>query len=87
MAGQGILVWIIVGLIAGWLASIVLGRGYGLIGDILVGIAGAYIGGPIFRMLGVAVPFRGIAAMITVAFVGALVLLLILRAVRRILST
>ena len=87
MAGNALLVLLIVGLVAGWLASVVLGGGYGVVGDILVGVAGAYIGGPVLRALGVHVPWRGITGQIVVAFVGALVLLLVIRAVRRILSS
>jgi uncharacterized membrane protein YeaQ/YmgE (transglycosylase-associated protein family) len=78
-----ILLWIVVGLIAGWLASAVLGGGYGLIGDIVIGIVGAFIGGFVFDALDINAPFGGIAGTIFVAFIGALLLLLILRAVRR----
>ena len=87
MAGNALVVLLIVGLIAGWLASVVLGGGFGVVGDILVGVAGAYIGGPVLRALGIHVPWRGITGQIVVAFVGALVLLLVIRAVRRILSS
>jgi len=86
MSGNGLLVWILIGLVAGWLASMVLGRGYGLIGDLIVGLVGAYIGGYLVRALGLHVPLRGIPGMITVAFGGALVLLLVLRVVRRVLG-
>lgn len=78
-----IITWIIVGLIAGLLASAVVGGiGYGLIGDIIVGVCGAVIGGWIFSALGVTLPFGGLAATITVAFIGAVVLLLLIRALR-----
>lgn len=87
MSGQGLLVWILVGLVSGWLASVVLGGGFGIIGDIIIGVLGAYVGGPIFRALGIHVPFHGMAGMIAVAFVGALVLLLVLRVVRRVLGS
>jgi uncharacterized membrane protein YeaQ/YmgE (transglycosylase-associated protein family) len=76
------LLWIAVGLVAGWLASVVVGGGFGLIGDIIVGIVGAFLGGLIFRALGVDAPFGGLAGTIFVAFIGAVVLLLLLRAVR-----
>jgi uncharacterized membrane protein YeaQ/YmgE (transglycosylase-associated protein family) len=79
MTVQTFLVWIAIGLIAGWLASAVVGGGFGVIGDIVVGIVGAFLGGFIFRGLHVAVPWGGLAGTITVAFVGAVVLLLILR--------
>ncbi len=75
--------WLIVGLVAGLLASFVVGGGFGLIGDILIGIAGAFIGGWLFRVLGVHTPFAGLGGTIFVAFVGAVVLLFLLRLVRR----
>ena len=73
------LTWIIVGLIAGVLASLVMGgTGYGLIGDIIIGIVGAFVGGWIFRQLGVNTPFSGLAGTIFTAFIGAVVLLFLL---------
>jgi uncharacterized membrane protein YeaQ/YmgE (transglycosylase-associated protein family) len=80
---EGLLWWIIVGLIAGVLASFVMGGGFGIIGDIIIGIVGAFIGGWIFSQLGVGTPFGGLAGTIFVAFVGAVVLLFIIRLVRR----
>jgi uncharacterized membrane protein YeaQ/YmgE (transglycosylase-associated protein family) len=77
-----LLTWIIVGLVAGVLASLVVGGGFGIIADIVIGIVGAFIGAWLFRALGVSSPFGGLAGVIFVAFVGAAVLLLILRAVR-----
>jgi uncharacterized membrane protein YeaQ/YmgE (transglycosylase-associated protein family) len=78
-----ILTWIIVGLIAGVLASLVMGgTGYGLIGDIIVGIVGAFVGGWLFAQLGVSSPWGGLAGTIFVAFIGAVVLLFILRLIR-----
>jgi len=78
-----ILTWLIVGLIAGLLATFVLGGiGYGILGDIVVGIIGAVLGGWLFGRLGLSTPFGGLAGTIFVAFIGALVLLLILRALR-----
>ena len=77
------LTWLIVGLVAGVLASLVVGGGYGLIGDIIIGIVGAFVGGWIFRALGVSSPFGGLAGIIFVAFIGACVLLFLLRVIRR----
>jgi uncharacterized membrane protein YeaQ/YmgE (transglycosylase-associated protein family) len=78
-----ILTWLIVGLVAGVLASIVMGgSGYGLIGDIIIGIIGAFVGGWLFRALGTSSPFGGLGGVIFVAFIGAVVLLFILRLVR-----
>ena len=79
MTLETILLWSVIGLIAGWLASAVVGGGYGLIGDIVVGVVGAFLGGILFRHLGVATPFGGLAGTIFVAFIGAIILLLILR--------
>ena len=78
-----LLTWLIVGLIAGVLASFVMGGGYGIIGDIIIGIVGAFLGGWLFSKLGVGTPFAGLAGTIFVAFIGALVLLFILRLLRR----
>jgi uncharacterized membrane protein YeaQ/YmgE (transglycosylase-associated protein family) len=83
MSLETFLLWLVVGLIAGWLASAVVGGGFGLVGDIVVGIVGAFIGGFIFRALGVGTPFGGLAGSIFVAFVGAVALLLCLRVIRR----
>ena len=78
-----LLTWIIVGLIAGVLASFVMGGvGYGLIGDIIIGVVGAVLGGWLFAALGVASPFGGLPGVIFVAFIGAVVLLAILKALR-----
>lgn len=78
-----ILTWIIVGLVAGVLASFVVGGGYGLLGDIILGIIGAFVGGWIFRQMGWHTPLGGLAGTIFVAFIGAVVLLLLLRLIRR----
>ena len=77
-----ILVWIIVGGIAGWLAGLVVqGTGLGVIGDLIVGIVGALIGGFIVSLLG-AGGFSGFNIWsLIVAFIGAVVLLLILKAI------
>lgn len=78
-----ILTWLIVGLVAGVLASLVMGgTGYGIVGDIIIGIVGAFVGGWLFAQLGVATPFGGLAGTIFVAFIGAIVLLFILRLIR-----
>lgn len=83
MGLESLLVWIVVGLVAGVLASYVVGSGFGLVGDILVGIAGAFIGGWLFSALDISSPVGGIVGQIIVAFVGAVVLLGLLRLVRR----
>ena len=76
------IVLILVGLAAGWLAGkIVQGTGYGLIGDIAIGIAGALIAGWLFPMIGLSFG-GGIIAAIIHATIGAVVLLVILRLVK-----
>ena len=78
-----IITLLVVGLIAGLLASAVMrGSGYGVIGDIVLGIAGSFVGTWGFRRLHWHMPFEGIVGVIAVAFLGALVLLLALRLVR-----
>lgn len=78
-----LLTWLIVGLVAGVLASLVMGgTGYGLLGDIIIGIVGAFIGGWLFRQMGVSSPMGGLAGVIFTAFIGAVVLLFILRLIR-----
>ena len=81
---MGILSWIVVGLIAGWLAGVVVrGGGYGLIGNIVVGIVGALIGGFLAGALfNVPDAVNGInLTSILIAFIGAVILILIVRAV------
>jgi uncharacterized membrane protein YeaQ/YmgE (transglycosylase-associated protein family) len=77
-----LLTWLIVGLIAGVLASFVMGGGFGIIGDIIIGIVGAFVGGWLLRALGTGSPFGGLAGVIFVAFIGAVVLLFLLRMIR-----
>lgn len=78
-----LITWLIVGLIAGVLASLVMGgTGYGILGDIVIGIVGAFVGGWLFRQLGVATPMGGLPGTIFVAFIGAVVLLFLLRLIR-----
>lgn len=76
-----LLAWLIVGLISGVLASLVVG-GYGLVADIVIGIVGAFVGGWIFRATGWAAPWGGLAGTIFVAFIGAVVLLVVIHLIR-----
>jgi uncharacterized membrane protein YeaQ/YmgE (transglycosylase-associated protein family) len=78
-----ILIWIFVGLVAGVLASLVAGGGFGIVGDIIIGIVGAFVGGWIFRQMHWHTPFSGLAGTIFVAFIGAVVLIFLLRLIRR----
>ena len=77
------LIWfLLIGLIAGWLAGVIMrGGGFGIGGDIVVGIIGAFIGGFIFRALGVTA--YGTLGEIVMAVVGAVILLFLLRLVKR----
>ena len=80
---QSIIIWIIVGAIAGWLAGMVVkGGGFGLIGDIVVGIVGAIIAGWLLPQLGIVIG-SGIIAAIIDAFIGAVILLIIIRLIKR----
>ncbi len=80
---HGIIAWLIIGAIAGWLAAtFVRGGGLGLIGDIIVGIIGAFIGGWLAGVLHIHVGSGWVSTILTAA-AGAVVLLVILRAVRR----
>ena len=78
-----LLIWVVIGLIAGWLASAVVGGGFGIVGDIIVGVVGSFLGGFIFRQFDIGVTFAGIVGTIFVAFVGAIALLLLLRVIGR----
>lgn len=82
LSGQSILVILVVGLIAGWLAAkIVQGTGLGLIGDLAVGIVGAFIASWLFPRLGIALGF-GLVREIIDATIGAILLLVVIRLVR-----
>jgi uncharacterized membrane protein YeaQ/YmgE (transglycosylase-associated protein family) len=79
MPVQSIIVWLIVGAIAGWLAGkVVRGGGFGILGDIAVGIIGSVIAGFLFPYVGISLGTGFIRAVID-AFIGAVILLFILR--------
>src|SRR5579872_5583191 len=79
LSNQSLLVIILVGIVAGYLAGRVMrGGGFGLIGDLIVGLIGAFIGDWLLPQLGMHLG-GGIVALIVNAFIGAIVLLLILR--------
>jgi uncharacterized membrane protein YeaQ/YmgE (transglycosylase-associated protein family) len=82
MSGQGLLVILFVGLVAGWLAGkVVRGTGFGIVGDIIVGILGAFIAGWLFPRLGFHLGV-GLVEEILFSAIGAIVLLLIVRLIR-----
>jgi uncharacterized membrane protein YeaQ/YmgE (transglycosylase-associated protein family) len=83
MGVETLIVWLIVGAIAGWLAGMVVrGGGFGLVGDIIVGIVGAFIAGWLLPRLHIDLGGGLIAAIID-AFIGAVILLIILRLIKR----
>jgi uncharacterized membrane protein YeaQ/YmgE (transglycosylase-associated protein family) len=83
MGIESLLIFLLVGAIAGWLAGqIVKGYGFGLVGNIVVGIVGAFIAGLLLPRLNLGVP-EGIVGSIIYATIGAVVLLLLIRMIKR----
>jgi uncharacterized membrane protein YeaQ/YmgE (transglycosylase-associated protein family) len=79
----GLIWWIVVGLIAGWLAGKVMkGGGFGVVMDIVIGMVGAVIGGWVFGLLGI-YSNGGLIGSVLVAFVGAVILLWLVRMIKR----
>lgn len=78
---NGLLMFIFIGLVSGWLAGVLVkGGGFGILGDIVVGILGAVIGGYFFNALGISA--GGMLGAILVATVGAVILIFVLRVIR-----
>jgi len=77
MDGQSLVILLLVGLVAGFLASHMMGSGFGLLGDLVIGGLGAFLGTWLAAKLGIAVV--GLLALVIAAFVGAVILLMILR--------
>jgi uncharacterized membrane protein YeaQ/YmgE (transglycosylase-associated protein family) len=77
----GLFWFVVIGLVAGWLAGMLMKGGFGLIGDIVVGILGAVLGGYLFGVLGINT--GGLLGAIFTATVGAVILIVILRLLRR----
>ena len=83
MSGESLLVILVVGLIAGWLAGVIIrGWGFGLVGNIGVGVIGALIGSWLLPRLGIRIGV-GLGAAIATATIGALILLIVLGSVSR----
>jgi uncharacterized membrane protein YeaQ/YmgE (transglycosylase-associated protein family) len=83
MAPETIIIWLVIGAVAGWLAGqIVKGGGFGLIGDIVVGIIGAVIAGWLLPRVGLYIG-GGLIAEVINAVIGAVILLAIVRLVKR----
>jgi uncharacterized membrane protein YeaQ/YmgE (transglycosylase-associated protein family) len=82
MNTEGLIYWLCVGVIAGFMAGkIMKGSGFGLIGDLVVGIVGAFLGGWVFGLLGIGM--GGIIGSILTALIGALLLLMLVRIIKR----
>ncbi|WP_308388445.1 GlsB/YeaQ/YmgE family stress response membrane protein [Acidithiobacillus sp. AMEEHan] len=81
-----LIVFLLIGGIAGWLAGLLIrGRGFGIIGDIVVGVVGAFIGGFLLTAVGLAALFgAGIIGSIIVAVIGAVVLLFIIKLIKKV---
>lgn len=83
MDGNGLIWFLLIGLIAGWLAGTLMkGGGFGIIGDIVVGIIGALLGGWVFGLLGVSMG-GGLLGAIVTATIGACLLIFLLRLIKR----
>jgi len=80
---SGLIWWIVVGLIAGWLAGkVTKGGGFGVLMDIVIGMVGAVIGGWVFGLLGI-YSNGGLIGSVLVAFVGAVILLWLVRMIKK----
>ena len=83
MGLEALLIFLVIGAIAGWLAGIIMrGGGFGLIGNIIVGVLGAFIGGYLLPRLGISVGGGWIDQIVT-ALIGAVILLFIIGLIRR----
>ena len=85
MSIESLIIWLVIGLIAGWIAGkVVRGSGFGILGDMIVGIVGAVIAGWLFPKLGIgAIVAQPFINNVIFAAIGAIILLLVLRLVRR----
>lgn len=80
---MNILIFLLIGAVAGWLAGLIMkGGGFGLIGDIIVGVPGAVIGGYVFGWLNVSAGAGWIGSLVT-ALVGAIILIAVVRLLKR----
>lgn len=82
MSVENLIIFLLIGLVAGWLAGRVMrGGGFGVLGDMIIGVIGAFLGGWLFSLLGISA--GGLIGAIITAFVGAVVLLFLLRLIKR----
>ena len=83
MTLTGIIIWLVIGAVAGWLAGLIMkGGGFGLVGDIILGIVGAVVGGWLFGFFGISIGGGYVSAIIS-ATIGAIVLLFVIRMIKR----
>ncbi len=83
MTLEGLIVFLLIGAVAGWLAGVILkGGGFGLVGNIVAGIVGAFVGGWLFKTLNISLG-TGIISTILTAAIGAIVVLLVVGLIRR----
>ena len=83
MSIEAVIIWLIIGAIAGWLAGLIVkGYGFGLVGNVVVGIVGAFIAGWLLPAIGIIIG-GGIIAAIINAVIGAVILLLIIGFIKR----
>ncbi|MBI9050138.1 MAG: GlsB/YeaQ/YmgE family stress response membrane protein [Anaerolineaceae bacterium] len=79
---ENLLLFLLIGLIAGWLAGkIMKGKGFGLVGDLIIGVIGSFIGGWLFGILGLSA--SGLIGSLVTALVGAIVLLWLIRLIKK----
>ena len=83
MTAESLIIFLLIGAVAGWLAGVIVkGYGFGIIGNIVVGIVGAFLAGLIFPAIGLGIG-GGIVGSIVYATLGAIVLLLLVRVIKR----
>jgi uncharacterized membrane protein YeaQ/YmgE (transglycosylase-associated protein family) len=78
-----LILFLVIGALAGWLAGLIMkGRGFGILGDIIIGIIGAFIGGFLFRLLGISA--GGFIGSVVTALAGAVILLFIINLIKKV---
>lgn len=83
MSAEQLIVFLVIGAVAGWLAGVIIkGGGFGLVGNIITGVLGAVLGGWLFDVLGITIGGEWLGRLVT-AVVGAVVLLFIIRVLRK----
>lgn len=84
MSAETLIIWLLVGAIAGWLAGVIVkGHGFGLVGNIIVGIVGAFLAGWLLPLAGLNIGGSAIVSAIIYAMIGAIVLLVLIGLIKR----